>query len=146
MRAALVRLCRGRKGRTLVFANSVARANGALRLLRSEGVGDDGEVLAFHPDVPPPVREAALASFASSSRGVLVCSGLAARGIDLPNVALVVEYQLAPHLVEHVHRVGRTARAGREGQAISLVNAQSESEVALVKEVQRCARGGWKYL
>ena len=78
----------------------------------------------------------------------LLCSWskwLKPRGL-LPGVALVVEYQLAPNVVEHVHRVGRTARAGREGEAVSLVSAQSQSEEALVSEVERCVRGGWKYV
>ena len=62
------------------------------------------------------------------------------------NWQLVVEFQTAPNVVEHVHRVGRTARAGREGRAVSLVSASSENEQALVREVERCRKGGWKYL
>ena len=77
---------------------------------------------------------------------MLVCSGLAARGIDVPDIRLVVQYQMAPNLIEHMHRVGRTARAGREGRAVSLVNSQSKGEMALVAEIQRCVRGGWKYI
>ena len=77
---------------------------------------------------------------------MLVCSGLAARGIDLPDVRLVIEYQTAPNLVEHVHRIGRTARAGREGRAVSLVNAASDNERDLVGEIERCRKGGWKYM
>ena len=73
-------------------------------------------------------------------------AGLGARGLDLPDVAMVVEYQLAPNVVEHVHRVGRTARAGKAGKAISLVHAASENEASIVNEVERCRRGGWKYL
>ena len=104
------------------------------------------QATVFHPDVPAADREAALARFRASADGLLVCSGLASRGIDVPDVRLVIEYQMAPNIVEHVHRVGRTARAGREGTAVSLVSADSANEAALVKEVQRCTRGGWKYL
>ena len=58
----------------------------------------------------------------------------------------VIEYQMAPNVVEYVHRVGRTARAGRRGRAVSLFNEASENEASLVKEVQRCVKGQWKYL
>ena len=143
--AALVRLCKGRPGRTLVFANSAPRANEAFKLLRrAELVGDDAS--AFHPGVPPADRVKLLERFAKADDGLLVCSGLGARGIDLPDVQLVVEYQLAPNVIEHVHRVGRTARAGKQGRAVSLVNEESTNEAELVAEVERCVKGGWKYL
>ena len=61
-------------------------------------------------------------------------------------VELVVEYQMAPNLVEYLHRVGRTARGGRAGRAISLFNTGSDNENKLVKEVKRCVEGGWKYM
>jgi len=140
--ASLVRLCKERCGRTLVFANSAARAVEVQRLLSGADIDSD----TFHPEMSRAEREEVLVRFSVSEGGLLVCSGLAARGIDVPDVQLVIEYQLAPNLIEHVHRVGRTARAGREGHAVSLVNAQSETEAAIVAEVQRCAKGGWKYL
>ena len=84
--------------------------------------------------------------FGSSADRILVCSGLGARGIDLPDVALVVEYQMAPNIVEHVHRVGRTARAGKAGRAVSLVHEESANEAAIIKEIERCSAGGWKFL
>merc|ERR1712096_116165 len=122
---ALVRICQDRPGRTLVFANSASRADDAFKILRRAGLVAEN-ACAFHPSTPLVRREEALKRFSKSADGLLVCSGLGARGIDLPDVALVVEYQLAPNMIEHVHRVGRTARAGKEGRAVSLVNAGSE--------------------
>ena len=142
--AALARLCAERPGRTLVFANSASRAEEALKALQRAGLGE--ESAAFHPSIPPDERERALARFGSSADRILVCSGLGARGIDLPDVALVVEYQMAPNIVEHVHRVGRTARAGKAGRAVSLVHEESANEAAIIKEIERCRAGGWKFL
>ena len=139
---ALVQLCAGSEGRTMVFANSAPRANEAIKHLRAAGVA----AVPFHPDVSLDERSRALSEFTRKKGGILVCSGLAARGIDLPQVSLVVEYQMAPNLVEYLHRVGRTARAGLEGKAISLFSEKSGNEAELVKEVTRCVKGGWKYM
>lgn len=140
--AVLLSLCREAQGsKTLVFASSAARAEDAWRVLDVAGL----KPRLFHPDVPLGTREQTLAAFAMEPHGVLVCSGLAARGIDLPEVALVIEYQMAPNLVEYMHRVGRTARAGREGRAISLVRPTSKNEAALVSQIQRSVAGGWKF-
>ena len=124
----------------------MSRADEAHRLLSSEENAPSGDLYVLHPQVAPDEREATLARFAKSQDGILVCSGLAARGIDLPDIELVVEYQMAPNLVEHVHRLGRTARAGREGRAVSLVSESSANEAELRKEIERARKGGWKYL
>ena len=132
-------------GRSLVFANSVSRTVEAHKLLSGADHGR-GPLYLFHPEIPHKERERTLKRFGQSRGGILVCSGLAARGIDLPDVSLVIEYQTAPNLIEHVHRVGRTARAGREGKAVSIVSADRENEAELVKEIERCRKGGWKYV
>lgn len=140
---ALVELCEKRDGRTIVFANSASRAKSAHGILTEAGL----EAGLFSPDVPLPLREAALEDFSESLDGVLVCSGLGARGIDLPDVSLVVEYDLAPNIIEHVHRVGRTARMGKPGRAVSLCpRFATEQQAALVKDVRRCKEFGYKYV
>lgn len=141
-RDALLALLGARQNRTMVFANSAAQAEGVRRLLEGGGVPCG----LYHPNVPPHERRAALTAFEADEAGVLVCSGLGGRGIDVSGVGTVVQYTLAPHMVEYMHRVGRTGRAGRPGHAVSLVNRDSQSEQALVAEVQRCERGSWKFV
>eukprot|EP00967_Tisochrysis_lutea_P047290 scaffold57561_cov32-Tisochrysis_lutea.AAC.1 len=138
----LIKLVRNPSNRTLVFANSAARANHVAKFLRAEGL----TVGIYQPELSPGHRAAAVEIFNRTPKGVLVCSGLAARGLDFSPVGLVVQYQLAPHMVEYMHRVGRTARAGRPGAAVALVTEHSAPEIALMQEVQRCIRGSWKYV
>jgi ATP-dependent RNA helicase DDX49/DBP8 len=77
---------------------------------------------------------AALAKFKSEQVRVLVATDVASRGLDIPTVDLVINSELPRHAVSYVHRVGRTARAGRRGRAVSLV---AESDVALVHAAER---------
>ena len=68
-----------------------------------------------------PKRIGMLQKFASGSRTILICTDVASRGLDLPVVDYVINYDLPSHGKEYVHRVGRTARAGKSGTALSLV-------------------------
>jgi len=73
----------------------------------------------LHGSLPQPVRTATLVSFtACKSAAVLFCTDVAARGLDLPNVDLVVQFDPPFSPDDHLHRIGRTARAGREGRAV----------------------------
>lgn len=72
----------------------------------------------LHGSLPQPVRTAALASFTNTKQpSILFCTDVAARGLDLPNVDLIVQYDPPFSKDDHLHRIGRTARAGREGRA-----------------------------
>ena len=66
-------------------------------------------------------RLGALQKFASGARSILVCTDVASRGLDLPSVDVVMNYDLPGHGKEYIHRVGRTARAGKSGKAIAFV-------------------------
>eukprot|EP00308_Calcidiscus_leptoporus_P001098 CAMPEP_0119364054 /NCGR_PEP_ID=MMETSP1334-20130426/10973_1 /TAXON_ID=127549 /ORGANISM="Calcidiscus leptoporus, Strain RCC1130" /LENGTH=548 /DNA_ID=CAMNT_0007379655 /DNA_START=41 /DNA_END=1688 /DNA_ORIENTATION=- len=118
----------GPAGRTLVFANTLASAEAAYDELRE--TCDAG---LFHKERPPDERRALLAAFQSGALPVLVSTGLAARGIDFQEVAHVVQYEMAQNVVEFIHRVGRTARAGRAGVATNLYD---ESGSELVEAIQ----------
>ena len=122
--AALLQLLRGeRKGlRTMVFCNTVKDATETHEFLKDEGMQG---ALLLHKEVVPAERAAALAKLASlpsldaeaieNGEWVLVCTDIAARGIHIPDVKHVIQLNFAPNAVTHLHRVGRTARAGSEG-------------------------------
>merc|ERR1711874_247393 len=86
--------------------------------LYNEGV----KVTAIHGDRSQVEREEALSAFKSGSNPVLVATDVAARGLDIPNIALVVNFDMPKQLDDYVHRIGRTGRAGRKGVAIAFVN------------------------
>ncbi|KAF2861754.1 putative ATP-dependent RNA helicase dbp7 [Piedraia hortae CBS 480.64] len=79
---------------------------------------NETEIFKLYGTLPQPVRSTTLEKFTSLPRGVLFSTDIASRGLDVPNVDLVVEFDPAFAYEDHIHRVGRTARAGRNGQAI----------------------------
>merc|ERR1712110_1103764 len=80
------------------------------------------KVTAIHGDRSQSERESALHAFKSGANPVLVATDMGARGLDIPNVSLVVNFDLPKQLDDYVHRIGRTGRAGRKGVAIAFVN------------------------
>ncbi|KAI9825354.1 MAG: ATP-dependent RNA helicase dbp7 [Phylliscum demangeonii] len=99
----------------------------------------------LHGSLPQPVRTATLKGFArSTAASVLVCTDVASRGLDLPHVDFVIEYDPAFSKDDHLHRIGRTARAGRPGRTlIFLLPGGEEGYVELLKAARR---GGAKGL
>lgn len=98
----------------------VATCNGALRitlLLRNLGF----EAVCLHGQMSQPKRLGALNKFKSGQREILVATDVASRGLDIPNVDVVLNYDIPGHGKDYIHRVGRTARAGRSGRSVSFV-------------------------
>ncbi len=104
---------------TLVFVNSVRSADSLRRALAA--ALPSVRVSMLHADVPESARVARLADFARGAVRVLVATNLAARGLDTTHVAHVIQAEFAGDVVAHLHRVGRTARAGRAGAATALL-------------------------
>ncbi|MEO1245691.1 MAG: DEAD/DEAH box helicase [Pseudomonadota bacterium] len=101
----------------LVFTRTKHGANRLAGQLTDDGIS----ATAIHGNKSQGARTRALADFKSGKARVLVATDIAARGLDIDSLPYVVNYEL-PHVPEdYVHRIGRTARAGRDGQAISLV-------------------------
>lgn len=121
----------GPPGRALVFANTLASAEDAYSALL-DGAGDLAPPPSglFHKEVPREERTALLAAYAAGDVQVLVCTGLASRGIDFADVAHVVQYEPASNAVEFMHRIGRTARAGKPGATTCLYADGPEADLA----------------
>ncbi len=114
----------------LVFARTKHGANRLSKQLTQDGL----ESVALHGNKSQAARTRALADFKAGKVRVLVATDVAARGIDIDSLPYVVNYDL-PHVPEdYVHRIGRTARAGRDGCAVSLVCAD---EAKLLKGIER---------
>jgi ATP-dependent RNA helicase RhlE len=119
--------------RVIVFTRTKRGADRVARYLEASGVSAS----AIHGDKSQPQRERALAAFKAGACRALVATDIAARGIDVDAVSHVINYEL-PNVPEaYVHRIGRTARAGATGVAISLC---SDDERALLKDIQKTTR------
>ncbi|KAL5526408.1 DBP6 [Sanghuangporus sanghuang] len=94
---------------------------------------------AYSSDLPPGERKNILERFKKQETDILVCSDLVARGMDIPHVAHVVSYDAPVDIRKYVHRAGRTARAGRAGDAWTLVE---EQEAKFFKDMLRDAGSG----
>jgi ATP-dependent RNA helicase DDX49/DBP8 len=120
----------GKARSAIIFVSTCERAAFVSGVLSEVGV----ENVALHSLLSQNRRLAALGKFKSQHVRILVATDVASRGLDIPTVDLVLNAELPRNAVSYVHRVGRTARAGRRGRAISLVG---ESDVALVHAAER---------
>ena len=114
----------------LVFTRTKRGADKLTKVLKKHGIEAD----AFHGNKSQGARTKALENFKAEKTQVLVATDIAARGIDITLLPQVVNYDL-PYLPEdYIHRIGRTARAGQEGRAISLVSAD---EVKMLHAIEK---------
>ena len=90
----------------------------------------------FHGELSQGARAKVLAEFKNGQWDVVVTTDLAARGIDIAQLPVVVNYDLPRSAVDYVHRIGRTGRAGESGLAVSFVSASSEAHMALIEKRQ----------
>jgi superfamily II DNA/RNA helicase len=116
--------------RSLVFVRTKRGADRLVKRLKAEKV----ESVAMHGDKSQRQRENALARFERGEVMTLVATDVAARGIDVPDVMRVINYDAPEDQAAYVHRIGRTGRAGRTGTGISFVLADE------VKEMRRIAK------
>merc|ERR1719247_2310900 len=102
---------------SIVFVDTCLNAQKCAVVLRNIGV----EAIALHGNLTQPQRLGALNQFKGQAKKVLVATDVASRGLDIPQVDLVVNFDIPKNSKDYIHRVGRTARAGRSGRAITMV-------------------------
>jgi superfamily II DNA/RNA helicase len=90
---------------------------------------------ALHGDMDQMARMASLEAFKNGSVALLVCSDVAARGLDIPDVSHVFNFDVPTHSEDYVHRIGRTGRAGRSGVAITLVTPEDKKYVEQIENL-----------
>jgi superfamily II DNA/RNA helicase len=91
--------------------------------------------VALHGDMDQPARTAALDQFRRGEVSLLIASDVAARGLDIPDVSHIFNFDVPHHADDYVHRIGRTGRAGRSGTAITLVTPADHKAVAAIEKL-----------
>ncbi|XP_045772655.1 probable ATP-dependent RNA helicase DDX47 [Maniola jurtina] len=114
----------------IVFVSTCAGALRAALLLRALGVS----AVPLHGQMSQQRRLAALNKFKTKNRAVLICTDVASRGLDIPHVDVVINLDIPLHSKDYIHRVGRTARAGRAGKAITFV---TQYDVELYQRIEQ---------
>jgi ATP-dependent RNA helicase DbpA len=117
----------------LIFANMKASVAELEKALRGAGVS----VGSLHGDLEQFERDAVLAKFRNGSVRVLIATDVAARGIDVDNLDLVVNYDLPIKPEVYVHRIGRTGRAGKQGVAISFASPREKPKVQAIEALTK---------
>ncbi|MFN0079242.1 MAG: DEAD/DEAH box helicase [Prosthecobacter sp.] len=115
---------------TIVFANTKRAVDDATDALVARGYAAD----RLHGDINQTMRERVMRNFRSGAVEVLCATDVAARGLDVNDIDLIVNLELPYDAEDYVHRIGRTGRAGRKGKAVSLVAGR---EIYLMQRIQR---------
>jgi superfamily II DNA/RNA helicase len=132
-RSTLRRIIRGAENfkNAIIFCNRKRDVQVVYRSLQKHGFS----VGALHGDLDQRMRMAALDAFRNGEVQLLVCSDVAARGLDIPDVSHVINYDAPHHSEDYVHRIGRTGRAGKSGQALTIVSRIDQKAVAEIEKL-----------
>ncbi len=122
----------GEWDRVLVFVATQHAAQTVAEKLYKNGI----YAVPFHGDIAQGTRTDILAQFKQSRWDVVIATDLAARGIDIAQLPVVINYDLPRSPTDYIHRIGRTGRAGESGLAISFVSAASEAHFRLIEKRQ----------
>lgn len=130
MLRSLIRSAEGMKN-AIVFCNRKRE----VALLHRSLVRHGFNAVALHGDMDQPARMAALDQFRKGDAALLVASDVAARGLDIPDVSHVYNFDVPHHADDYVHRVGRTGRAGRLGTAVTIVTPEDAKAVQAIEKL-----------
>jgi ATP-dependent RNA helicase RhlE len=117
----------------LVFTRTKLTAARVARMLERDGIPSD----AIHGDKSQGERIKALDAFKEGKVTALVATDVAARGLDIDQLPLVVNYELSRNAEDYIHRIGRTGRAGASGEAVSLVDGEEERSLRDIEKLLR---------
>jgi ATP-independent RNA helicase DbpA len=117
---------------SLVFCNRKQQCQELAEDLQQQGF----HALALHGDLEQRERDQVLAQFANKSSSILIATDVAARGLDIKDLEAVINFELSPDPEVHIHRIGRTGRAEKEGLALSLFMASESPKVIRIEEYQ----------
>lgn len=123
-------LAKDKKQSALIFSRTKHGADKIARLLCKAGIGSE----AIHGNKSQNARQRALSNFKSNKTRVLIATDIAARGIDIDKLELVINYDLPDVPETYVHRIGRTGRAGNTGTALTFC---AEEEKLMLRDIQR---------
>jgi superfamily II DNA/RNA helicase len=115
----------------LIFCNRKRDVDIVQRSLCRHGI----EAARLHGDMAQPVRMETLAKFKNGEVKYLVCSDVAARGLDVPSMSHVFNFDVPTHAEDYVHRIGRTGRAGREGRAFTIAMPADGKYLRAIEEL-----------
>ena len=116
--------------RVIIFAGSKVKVKDLAIALRREGFN----VGAMHSDLTQAERDDVMFRFKSQKVSILVATDIVARGIDIDDIQLVLNYDVPHDAEDYVHRIGRTARAGAKGQAITLVSEKDQPQFRSIEK------------
>ena len=128
-RELVVQLLKRDGGQTLIFCRTKHGSDRLCRHLTADGF----QVEAIHGNKSQSARTRSLQDFKSGRTRILVATDIAARGLDIEQLPLVINFDLPAVPQDYIHRIGRTGRAGSEGQAVSLVSREEQS---LLRDIQ----------
>lgn len=117
----IAQLCQ-REGSIIIFVKTKQGADQLANKLRK----DDYSALAIHGDLKQHRRERAINSFRRGCNQIMVATDVASRGLDIPHIQHVINYDAPQSQADYIHRIGRTARAGAEGYALSFITPQDK--------------------
>jgi ATP-dependent RNA helicase RhlE len=129
---ALMRIMRQEPGTIFVFANSKDKVSNIWRALHAKRIYD---VTYIHSDCTQDHREQAIADFKSGKYRVLIATDVAGRGIDVEDVAHVVNFDLPKEAEDYVHRIGRTGRKGKTGKSTSFAAERDERLLVAIEKL-----------
>ncbi|CAK9437295.1 uncharacterized protein LODBEIA_P16730 [Lodderomyces beijingensis] len=127
---SILQLAKYKESTAVVFVNRTMTAEVLRRALRKL----DFKVASLHSEMPQTERTNSLHRFKAGAARILIATDVASRGLDIPTVELVVNFDIPADPDDFIHRVGRTARAGRKGDAVSIIGEKDIDRIQSIEE------------